>query len=90
MPFDSSDGMHTYGFDWQPDYVRWYADGQLIHAETGPAARKLVRPQQLLISLWASRKLSSWVGDLDASRSPWRLDIACVAYARHYAGPLCG
>lgn len=89
LPFDSSAGMHTYGFDWQPEYVRWYADGQLIHEETGPAARKLVRPQQLLISLWASRKLNAWVGDLDTSRAPWRLDIACVAYAPRFTGPLC-
>ena len=89
MPFDSSDGMHTYGFDWQPGHVRWYADGKLIHEETGPAARNLVRPQQLLISLWASRKLNAWVGDLDPSRGPWRLDIACAAYAARYTGPLC-
>lgn len=90
MPFDSSDGMHTYGFDWQPGHVRWYADGALIHEVTGSAARRLVRSQQFLISLWGSRKLNGWVGDLDTSRAPWRLEIACVAYAPRYSGPICG
>ncbi len=89
LPFDSSEDFHTYGFDWQPDYVRWYADGRVIHEETGPAVRRLVRPQQFIVSLWASRELSSWVGNLDTSRAPWRMDVRCIAYAPAYSGPLC-
>jgi hypothetical protein len=38
LPFDAADGFHVYGFDWQPGHVRWYIDGQLVHAETGGAA----------------------------------------------------
>jgi endo-1,3-1,4-beta-glycanase ExoK len=89
LPFDASAGFHTFGFDWQPRHVRWYADGNLIHEETGVAARNLVRPQQLLISLWASQTLSAWVGPLDVEEGPWRLEIACVAYAPVYNGPIC-
>src|SRR5690606_10434610 len=33
LPFDSADGFHSYGFDWQPGYVRWYVDGALVHEE---------------------------------------------------------
>jgi endo-1,3-1,4-beta-glycanase ExoK len=89
LPFDSADGFHTYGFDWQPGHVRWYADGKLIHAETGEAARRLTRPQQLMVNLWASRELGAWVGTLDIGKAPWRLDIACIAYQPVYAGPVC-
>ena len=89
LPFDASEGFHNYGFDWQPGHVRWYVDGELIHQETGTAARRLVRPQQLLISLWASRELKEWVGNLDTSRAPWQLDIACVAHVPAYSGPIC-
>lgn len=89
LPFDAADGFHTYGFDWQPGFVRWYADGRLIHEETGPAARNLTRPQQLILNLWASRELRSWVGPLDIKQGPWRLDFSCVAYAPTYAGSLC-
>lgn len=89
LPFDASAGFHTFGFDWQPGHVRWYAEGVLIHEETGAAARNLVRPQQLLISLWASQTLSAWVGALDTDKGPWRLEIACVAYAPVYDGPIC-
>ncbi len=90
LPFDAADGFHTYGFDWQPGAVRWYADGKLIHEETGGRAARITRPQQLMMSLWASRELRAWVGELDPSRAPWFLDISCAAYAPKYAGkPLC-
>lgn len=89
LPFDSADGFHTYGIDWQPGHIRWYADGKLIHAETGPVARRVTRPQQLILSLWGSRELDAWVGKLDAARAPWRLEVTCVAYNPDYAGEIC-
>ena len=89
LPFDAAEGFHTYGFDWQPGYVRWYVDGVLAHQEAGPAARNLVRPQQLILNLWGSRELKAWVGPLDTKQGPWRLEFSCVAYAPTYAGSLC-
>lgn len=91
LAFDSADGFHTYGFDWQPQYVRWYADGAMIHEDKGSAARNLVRPQKFLLSQWGTKQLYQWAGEVDASRGPWMLDVSCVAYAPTYEGkPLCG
>lgn len=90
LPFDAADGFHTYGFDWQPNLVRWYADGKLIHEERGGAASQLSRPQQFIIHFWASSQLSAWVGKLNKGNAPWQLHVACTAYAPTYAGqPLC-
>ncbi len=89
LPFDASEGFHTYGFDWQPTYVRWYIDGVLAHQETGSAARNLVRPQQLILNMWGSRELSAWTGRLDRKQGPWKLEFSCVAYARTYSASLC-
>jgi hypothetical protein len=50
----------------------------------------VVRPQQLLFSVWGSKKLGAWAGELRPSEAPWRLDIACVAYAPAFTAPLCG
>lgn len=80
LPFDAADGFHTYGFDWRADSVRWYADGKIIHEVKGEAAARLVRPQQLIVDLWATHKLNEWVGPLQISQGPWKLDIACIAY----------
>jgi len=89
LPFDAADGFHTYGFDWQPGFVRWYADGKLIHVEDGPAARRVTRPQQFILNLWASKELHAWVGRIDMTRAPWRLDVSCIAYAPAYSGEIC-
>lgn len=90
LPFDAADDFHTYAFDWQPNAVRWYADGKLIHEEKGPAAARLVRPQQINIDLWASTQLKDWLGPLNVAKAPWKLEIACVAYAPGRSDePLC-
>lgn len=89
LPFDAADGFHSFGFDWQPSHVRWYADGKLIHQETDAAAQRLTRPQQLILNLWGSRDLHAWVGRLDTAKGPWQLDFACIAYAPAFTGQLC-
>lgn len=89
LPFDASESFHTYAFDWQPGYVRWYVDGVLAHEETGAPARNLVRPQQLILNVWGSRELKAWVGQLDVKQGPWKLEFSCAAYATTYTGPLC-
>jgi endo-1,3-1,4-beta-glycanase ExoK len=86
LKFDAADGFHTYGFEWRPDAVRWYADGKLIHQETSGRALKIDRAQQMLISLWGSKELDAWVGKLDVEKGPWRLDVSCAAYAPSYQG----
>jgi hypothetical protein len=48
-----------------------------------------VRPQQLILNLWASEQLDSWVGKLDLDKAPWRLDVSCMAYAATYSGRIC-
>ena len=89
LPFDAADDFHVYGFDWQPGYVRWYVDGKLVHEVKGGAAARLVRPQQVILNLWASEQLDDWVGKLDLTKAPWRLDVSCMAYALTYESPIC-
>ena len=81
LPFDAADGLHTYAFDWRPNSLRWYVDGEMVHEVVGGAAARLTRPQQIIISLLGSKKLSSWLGPLDMAKAPWTMEVACVAYA---------
>jgi endo-1,3-1,4-beta-glycanase ExoK len=90
LAFDAAEGFYSYAFDWQPEYVRWYVEGVMIHEERGSAARRLVRPQKFFLVQWGTRQLHQWAGAVDVSQGPWTLDVACVAYAPTYAGkPLC-
>jgi hypothetical protein len=43
-----------------------------------------------MLTQWATKELRAWAGEVDPSRGPWMLDIACIAYAPKYDGkPLC-
>lgn len=91
LPFDAADGFHSYAFDWQADKVVWYVDGRKAHEERGVVAAGLTRPQNYFIDLWASESMPGWLGRFDRAGGPYTATIACVAYARSYAGkPLCG
>lgn len=90
LPFDAAEGFHSYAFDWQPGHVRWYVDGVMVHEETGRAVANLRRPQKFMLTQWATKQLGAWAGEIEPSRGPWTLGVACVAYAPKYEGkPLC-
>lgn len=90
LPFDAAQGQHTYGFDWQPTYIRWYADGRMLHQETGSNGPLPQASQRIYLHLWNSETLGDWLGPILPWEGPWRLSVSCVAQAAGYAGrPLC-
>ena len=86
LPFDAAEGLHTYAFDWQPGYVRWYVDGEMVHEVIGGPASRITRPQQLMFDLWSTKQLHQWAGAVNMARAPWTLQVACVAYQPKYDG----
>lgn len=86
LPFDAAEGMHTYGFDWQADYIRWYVDGVLFHEERGARGPLPQSQQRLYLHLWNSETLRGWLGPILPWDGPWRLDVNCIAYAPAYEG----
>lgn len=85
LDFDATEDFHTYGFDWQPEHLRWYVDGDLAH-EASPAELALPNlPQKLMTSLWGSETLTSWVGPLKPEALPTTMQVACISYSKDYA-----
>lgn len=37
LPFDPSQGFHTYGVEWAADSITWMVDGKVVHTDTGKA-----------------------------------------------------
>ncbi|MFZ2031253.1 MAG: family 16 glycosylhydrolase [Vitreimonas sp.] len=89
LGFDAAAGVHTYAFDWQARYIRWYIDGVMRHQESGDGLPLPLRAQRLYINLWNSSTLTDWVGPI-VGRGPWRTRVECVAQAESApARPLC-
>lgn len=78
LDFDAAQDFHIYAFEWTSSYIRWYADGKMIH-ETNtniPAAR-----QHIVLNAWISSG-ESWAGKVDAKQLPASAVVDWVRYYR--------
>ena len=77
---DLSTGFHTYGVDWEPDFITWYLDGvRVTMAGTPPPMNE---PMITLVTL-AVGGAGSWPGPpTSAAEFPAQMQVDCVrAYA---------
>ena len=72
--------FHTYGLDWEPDFLTWYIDGVAVRTIATPAG--LDKPMYLLANLGGG---SPWAGDPDAT-TPFPAQMQ-IDYIRAYASP---
>lgn len=53
LPFDASEEIHLYAFEWEPDAIRWYVNDQLWHTATAKDQPIPQSPGRIIISLWS-------------------------------------
>lgn len=62
LNFDASKEFHTYAFDWSPNEIIWYLDGNEIYRTTGKNPLPSNK-QKLYFSLWSGGKgTEDWLG----------------------------
>ncbi|HEX6144825.1 MAG TPA: glycoside hydrolase family 16 protein [Geminicoccaceae bacterium] len=83
LGFDAADGFHTYGFDWQPDAIRWYVDCKLVHEVTAAAGPLPSVPGRIYLHLWNGQGVDGWLGRF---RYPGEPITATYDYVRHEPG----
>jgi endo-1,3-1,4-beta-glycanase ExoK len=67
LGFDVSADFHTYGFEWQSSYIKWYVDGVLVYTANNNGQGFPVTPSQLMVSYWnVDSTASGWAGTFDA------------------------
>ncbi|MDT0575222.1 family 16 glycosylhydrolase [Croceicoccus sp. F390] len=84
LGFDATDSYHVYGFDWQPDAIRWYVDGKLVHEAKGAKVPLPAEQQKIMISLWGSETLTDWLGPFDKAALPTSAVFTCIGYWEDY------
>ena len=59
---DTSTGYHTYGVDWEPDFITYYFDGQQVYKVATPADMNV--PMYMIANLAVG---GGWPGNADAT-----------------------
>jgi hypothetical protein len=69
--FKTFSDYHSYVIDWQPGYIRWYIDGQLVDQRLGADVPIPVKQQSMHFSVWTKTQneptTDTWGGVFDPS-----------------------
>ena len=84
VPSGANSDFTHYAFVWEPDRIRWYVDGMLVHTATENLP---IHSQKIFFSLWGSDTLTSWMGPFEYPGHPVRMEIDWVAYTA--SGEVC-
>ena len=77
LGFDASSEFHTYAFEWRPDSISWYVNGELIYTATDNIPQT---PQQIMMNLWPSIGVDSWTGPFDEENIPLYTQYNWIRY----------
>lgn len=59
LGFDASKSYHTYGFNWQPNYIAWFVDGREVYRAYGNIPS---HPGKIMHNIWPGINVDSWLG----------------------------
>lgn len=68
-PWRLADDFHVYGFDWQPDTLRWYVDGVLVRESRN---KYFFFPMEIVFD---SEAMWSWFGVVDDADLPSTFEV---------------
>jgi len=70
-PLDINPHMdfHNYAFEWTPDYVAWFVDGEEFYRQTGGHISHLSQSTKLMMNIWTPA-FTDWVGFIDVRTLP--------------------
>ena len=67
LGFDAAEDFHRYAFEWRPDRIDWFVDGERVHTvyDSIPST-----PGKIMVNLWCSTGADHWTGPFDPSVLP--------------------
>jgi endo-1,3-1,4-beta-glycanase ExoK len=78
LPSPSDTNFHTYSFVWEPERLRWFIDGVLVHDVQGQDLPS--NPQKIYFSHWGTGTLTDWMGPFTDPGRALTMDVDWVAY----------
>ena len=77
LGFDASESFNTYAFEWRPDSIKWYVNGELVHTATGNIPQT---PQKIMMNLWPAIGVEEWTGVFNDEDIPVRAQYDWIRY----------
>ena len=85
VSFDPYADFHTYGFEWTPEYVAWFIDGEEVYRQTGIHDSILVYPQKIMMNIW-NPVFTGWVGYWNDAYLPAYSKYDWISYSSYTPG----
>ena len=85
VPFNTHLDFHVYGFEWTPDYVAWFINGQEVYRQTEEHVTDLNHPAKIMMNIWNPIH-EDWVGVWDERVLPRFAYYDWVSYASYTPG----
>lgn len=64
LGFDASEEFHTYAFEWLPDSISWYVDGEKVHTATENIPST---PGKVMMNVWPGIGVDGWLNPFDGN-----------------------
>lgn len=85
LSFNPFEDFHIYAFEWTPDYIAWFIDGEEVYRQTGGFVSTLIYPQKIMMNIW-NPIYTNWVGYWDDAYLPAHAIYDWVSYSSFTPG----
>ena len=85
VPFNTHLDFFEYGFEWTPDYVAWFINGEEVYRQTAVHVADLNHPVKIMMNIW-NPVFDDWVGIWDERVLPRFAHYDWVRYASYTPG----
>jgi hypothetical protein len=83
--FNPAEDFHTYAFEWTPDYVAWFIDGEEVAIQTEDHIKTLNLPQKIMMNIW-NPAYENWAGIFNENTLPFFAFYDFVSYYSYTPG----
>ena len=85
LSMDTHLDFYVYGFEWTPDYVAWFINGEEVYRQTANHIADLIHPAKIMMNIW-NPTYEDWVGIWDDRVLPRFAFYDWVRYASYTPG----
>ena len=79
--FNPHQDFHDYAFEWTPQYIKWFVDGEEVYQQSESVVDDLNLSQKIMMNVWPAI-WSDWVGEWSNQDTPQHV---YYDYVRYYA-----